>query len=83
MKFVLACLSPRLRLAQTTDVRTSADHPLVRRFEGAVITHYQTKESKFLTAAPGKPGSPIAAEGKLTDILYQAITPTAFCAAPW
>lgn len=75
MKLAAVCLLPLLCLAQPKDVRNSSDHPLVGRFEGAIITHYQTKEfdeAKFLTAAPGKPGNSITAAGKLTDIMYEA-----------
>lgn len=50
----LLCITPVLAQVPK-DVQNSADHPLVGRFAGAVITHYAVKEfdeAKFLRAPP-------------------------------
>lgn len=77
---LLACLVAFLavgiaRADAPQDVRNSADHPLVGRFEGAVITHYLVKEfddAQFLTGPPDKADARLPAEGKRTDLSYNA-----------
>lgn len=72
--FLLLLLAAPLA-AQKKDLPGSADLPLVGRYEGALIVHFETKnfdESQFLTASPDKPSNTISLEGKWTTIGYDA-----------
>lgn len=63
--------------AHAADVKGSADHPLVSRYEGAVIVRYETKKFDEYTLLTGKvgggggDGKPVALEGRVTKIRYE------------
>jgi outer membrane protein OmpA-like peptidoglycan-associated protein len=68
---------PLLLSAQNKDIRDSADHPLVGRYEGCSINSYELKQFEqhtFLTKAPekGKPAidGSFMLEGKRTAMQY-------------
>lgn len=58
------------------DVKGSADHPLVSRYEGATIVKYETKKFDEYSLLMGKvgggeDGSPVDIEGRVTKIRYE------------
>lgn len=66
-------------LAQKSDVAGASDHPLVGRYEGAVITSHQTKGYEELslpasTLERNNPAWKIDLAGKLTSIHYEGPT---------
>jgi OmpA-OmpF porin, OOP family len=72
---LLFLVLPLLGQTPAKDVKGSSDHPLVGRFEGSVITYFNTKdfdEAVFFNALPPAPANTIKAEGKLTQIHYDA-----------
>lgn len=82
LKLSLALLVAPLAQAQTTgDVPKSADHPLVSRFPGSVITDYtQTSFDDCVVplGLPGPDGVPAQSrkvEGKVTRIVYATPAP--------
>ena len=72
------CLCPILAAAQKTDLPGSADHPMISRYPGLVITAYSVKDFDAFTFPLGKlnPSSSKFAksqvvEGKVTRIYYE------------
>lgn len=56
--------------ASAQDVAGSADHPLVGRFEGSVITHHESREFDEVRVASGA-GAVTRVEGAVTRIAYR------------
>lgn len=71
--WVVAALVAGVGAAGAADVKGSADHPLLPRYEGSEIILYGAEEftSHALRASPKKDGS-LALEGKVTRITYRA-----------
>ncbi len=73
-------LAPAAAISQSddeaeTDVTGSADHPMIGRFAGSVITGYETRdfdEFRFLTGPGAKDAPGKDLEGRLTRIAYKA-----------
>lgn len=69
-----SCLFSGAALA-VKDVKGSADHPLVSRYDGATVTKYESKKYDEYTLVTGKvggggDGSPVALEGRITMVRY-------------
>jgi OmpA-OmpF porin, OOP family len=75
LSLLLLMLLPLLGQTPPKDTKGSSDHPLIGRFEGSVITYFNSKdfdEAVFYSAMPPAPANTIKAEGKLTQIHYDA-----------
>src|SRR5690606_22493518 len=77
----LALLTILMAAAHGADVKESADHPLIPRYEGSEIVAYDTQaytQKTFARAAlkagklEDKPDAALKLEGKLSSITYRA-----------
>ena len=73
--FLASCLFSGTALA-AKDIKGSADHPLVSRYEGAGIVQYSQEKFDEYTVLLGKakgrePGDHQVVEGRVTKIRYE------------